>query len=183
MHLRMWLRPFLVLGFVLSFGGCASEDDADWYADRRFTSAEREGILRGAAWISARVGRPAPRISFDYEFTGEPVPNTIIRESVDDRFPDALVDLGAVGLCSGSTGPKHFIVLDFTLFWADPAILAAHELGHCELGLADDHSSVGIMRWSGVDALSWTPLEDQQCRSNPSCLGNADGTATETASR
>jgi hypothetical protein len=128
---------------------CASPD-VRWHADKRFTEAERASIQDGFAWLENASQHDMGGIAFDYEVTSaDALPHTIRRE----RGPYG--EHGATGLCSGQT-----IYLDVTETGLYIDGLAAHELGHCELGLKDDFESVGIMR--RLSPKAWTEREQAQ---------------------
>lgn len=147
------MRTLLLL-LVGLLAGCTCEPSADWHGDKRFTQEERVAIERGEAWLATSAGRTPATFAWDYEVTSaEELPHTIRRE----RSPQ-----GTTGLC---TANRATVYLDPTDPNATPGTLdglAAHEMGHCELGLKDDPKSVGIMHI--VSPMLWTEREAAQLR-------------------
>lgn len=139
----------LVVALVALVGACGGQP-ARWHADARFTPQERAEIVRAVVWLSEASGRDVGGVAFDYDVTlGEPLPLTIRRETP----PHAT----ATGFCT-STGGRGTVYLSPTT--GHLAGLAAHELAHCALGLADDADSDGIMR--DLDPMRWTEREQAQ---------------------
>jgi hypothetical protein len=147
----------------LALVGCSAETGARWHADKRFTAAERVEIVRGAEWLSQASGHDVGGVDFDYEVTSEqPLAHTIRRER------GSMTERGETGLCQGDTVyldpvglPDEGMRIEFL------AGLTAHELGHCELGLADDLDSDGIMH--NITGLVWSEREEAQCKASPKC--------------
>lgn len=142
--------------------GCVREErEADWFGDQRFSAVERREIERGAAWLYEQGGLEPPRIVWTYRVTsGEPLPRTIRREVGPGRETGFCTDSGAIYLDPTPT-PEHPTYL---------AGLAAHEMAHCVLGLADDPQSEGIMH--DLDPLAWTAREAAQCER---CVTGTEG--------
>lgn len=142
-----------VAALALLLSGCTCAPSADWHGDTRFSSDERVAIERGEAWLATSAGRTPATFAWDYEVTSEQaLPHTIRRE----RSPK-----GTTGYCT----ENRAMYLDPTDPNAAPNSLdglAAHEMGHCELGLRDDPKSDGIMHI--VTPMRWTDREQAQLR-------------------
>lgn len=109
--------------------------------------------MTGARWLADASGAAMP--TFDWTYTpssAEVLPRTIRRE----RSPT-----GETGMCT-TNGALYLDPTSTRL-----AGLAAHELGHCELGLADDFESEGIMHV--LEPRRWTEREEGQCRASSLC--------------
>ena len=154
------LRPLAIVAAALGLLTTAcSGEPARWHADARFTAEERAEIVRGVVWLSEVSGRDVGGVAFDYEVASpEALPLTIRRE----RPPHAT----ATGYCTTTAG-RGTVYLSPTT--GHLAALAAHELAHCELGLADDPESEGIMR--DLDPMRWTACEQVQCLASATCVG------------
>ncbi len=148
------MRAAAVLAFLLL--GCVSEPDElpDWYGDERFTADERIAIQRGADWLHAHAGLPAPRI----EWSGAAAehPRSIRRAR----------GANAIGACVNET-TVYLDLSDPNVRPVDVAGLAAHELAHCVLGFVDgyrdsERRTDGIMRV--ITPMVWTDAERAQCR-------------------
>lgn len=132
----------------------AVEPSRDWLGDARFSDAEKAKILEGTAWLHEQAGLPVPRITWS-ELGDLPVARSIRRER------GYYGDTRPVGLCQGET-----IYLD-PEGRDDLAGIAAHEMGHCVLGFADDPESEGIMHHA--EPMLWTEREEEQCATSPRC--------------
>ncbi len=152
---------------ALGMLGCGDED-ADWYVDDRFSAEECIEIDRGATWLYAQAGRPAPVLRWTYRVTSEsPYRRTIRR----DPMPGHPVTQHG-GSCTSLEGNGTVYL------WPDPeapqlAGLTAHELAHCELGFVDRYRAVdgslsdGIMRV--LTPMLWTESEREQCERSDRC--------------
>ncbi len=139
--------------------GCAAPD-VRWHADKRFTTEERNAIESGAAWLEGASGHEVGAIAFDYEVTSDqPLAHTIRRERGSNG-----TERGATGMCAGGTVYIDPVGLPDEGMRAEylPG-LAAHEMGHCAVGLADDASTEGIMRV--LYPMRWTAREANQVAS------------------
>lgn len=131
----------------------------------RFSASERTEIERGAAWLAHASGRDVGTVAFDYDVRGgDPLPNTIRRE----RGPG-----DNTGACLGST---VYLDADDAEGGRLLAALAAHELGHCALGLPDDNQTDGIMR--RLEPMSWTAREEAHCLESPTCASDTAAAAS-----
>lgn len=150
------MARLLALAVVMMAVGCGGES-ARWHADTRFSPEERAEVVRAVVWLSEASGRDVGGVAFDYEVTSaEPLPLTIRRE----KPPHAT----ATGFCTTTDGRGAVYLSPSTRYLAG---LAAHELAHCALGLADDADSIGIMR--DLDPMRWTEREQAQCSASPTC--------------
>ncbi len=155
--MRQWMA-WLLVGLAGCVGG--ADDDARWHADERFTAEERVEVERAVAWLSAVSGHDVGGVAFDHRVGQTPQPFTIRRE----RGPYG--EAGATGVChTGWGGPT--VYLDTNDAAPYLAAIAAHELAHCEMGLADDHASDGIMRV--LEPMRWTDREATQCAASEKC--------------
>ncbi len=138
---------------------CGCAEPARWHADARFTEEERVEIERGFAWLQEVSGRDLGGVDFRYEVTTpDPLPHTIRRERA------AYLDRGATGLCTVTPGGAIYLdpigLPDEGMRLDRLAGLTAHELAHCELGMADDPETGGIMRV--IEPMRWTERETAQ---------------------
>lgn len=140
---------WLLVGLTSLMLACGGEP-ARWHADTRFSPEERAEVVRAVVWLSEASGRDVGGVAFDYEVTSaEHLPLTIRRE----KPPHAT----ATGFCTATDGRGTVYLSPATRHLAG---LAAHELAHCALGLADDADSDGIMR--DLDPMRWTEREKTQ---------------------
>jgi hypothetical protein len=132
---------------------------AAWVGDAHFSDVERSQIVEGVAWIHARAGLPPPSFTWA-ELSDEPRPWTIRLGYVTEDV-EAMANAGH---CSG--GRTIYLAPDMG---AELPAIAAHEMGHCALGLDDDEMSEGVMRHALPLALRWTDREEGQCAASPRC--------------
>lgn len=149
---------------ALLLASCSAPVEADWYGDERFSPEERARIEAGVTWLAGQAGRPVPTISWGYRFEGSStMPRTIVRDE-DGEGPE--------GQCTRLEGTLY---LRPDLAGTSLDRLAAHEFGHCWLGLPDGYGvgrdeSRGLMGW-GAPFL-WTAWESRRCEESDACRGD-----------
>lgn len=145
--------------WLLLLVGCAAESRAPYEAgpspfhgDVTFPAEEREAVVAGIAWTSARLGVPARPVVWDLPHSDETMGGLSIMR-VRRGSPLHLAGMSGHAL----TGTSFWIVDD-----AGPRVevVAAHEVGHL-LGCVH-HEGAGLMT-DGEAELAWTAADDAAC--------------------